>query len=314
METAIKNKACSLGFAACGIAKAAPVDEATRQRFRQWLAEGRQGSMGYLERNEEKRLDPTLLVEGCHSLIVVALNYCPTHTIPDDEYQLAYYAYGRDYHEVIRGKLKALLTWLNSQRGFDDSKTVNLAHAQRVFVDTAPILERYWAERAGLGWTGRNHQLILPQAGSYFFLGVLTTDLDLSPDTPMENRCGTCRRCLDACPTKALTDEASFDARRCLSYLTIEQKDAISSDFSACMGNSIYGCDRCQKACPWNRFAKPTTESAFQPSSALLQMTKEDWHHLDSEKYDSLFNGSAVSRAGFEGLRRNIDAVRRHSK
>ena len=299
----------SLGFTACGIAKAAPVDEVVQQRFRQWLAEGRQGTMSYLERNVEKRLNPTLLVEGCKSLIVVALNYYPQQRIPDNEYQLAYYAYGRDYHDVIRNKLTDLLTWLNGIRGLENSKTSNLIHAQRIFVDTAPLLERFWAEQAGLGWIGRNHQLIIPNAGSFFILGVLTTDLEIQPDKPVESRCGICRKCLDACPTKALDEDASFDARRCLSYLTIEQKNAIPSDFSTCMGQCIYGCDSCQKACPWNHAAQPTTEPEFSPSPTLLNMKKEDWHTLRPEQYETLFEGSAVKRAGYEGLKRNISAV-----
>lgn len=311
METALKNQARSLGFTACGVAKAAPVDEAMQQRFRQWLAEGRQGDMGYLERNVEKRLDPTLLVEGCRSLIVVALNYYPRVRLPEGAYQLACYAYGRDYHEVLREKLDALLAWLNTQRGLPHTKASNLAHAQRIFVDTAPLLERYWAEQAGLGWTGRHHQLILPGAGSYFLLGVLTSDLELQPDTLVHPRCGTCRRCLDACPTQALANDASFDARRCLSYLTIEQRGTIPPSYAACMADSIYGCDRCQMACPWNRFARPTAEPDFQPSETLMQMTREDWHSLDAAHYALLFEGSAVARAGYEGLRRNIDALQK---
>lgn len=314
MEHAIKDMARSLGFTACGIAKAAPVDASVQQHFRQWVAEGRQGTMGYLERNVEKRMDPTLLVEGCRSLIVVALNYYPQQRIPEDEYQIAYYAYGRDYHDVVRNKLAALLTWLNTQRSIPDTKASNLAHAQRIFVDTAPVLERYWAQQAGLGWTGRNHQLILPGAGSYFLLGVLTTDLTLNPDTPMENRCGDCHRCLDACPTKALASDASFDARRCLSYLTIEQKNAIPSDFSATMGHRIYGCDTCQQACPWNRFAQPTAEPAFTPTPSLLTMTKDEWLNLSREQYDALFAESAVNRAGYEGLQRNILSLQEKMK
>jgi epoxyqueuosine reductase len=311
MEHAIKNMARSLGFTACGIAKAAPVDAAVQHSFRRWLAEGCQGTMEYLERNVEKRMDPARLVEGCRSLIVVALNYYPAETIPEDEYQLAYYAYGRDYHEVVRNKLTRLLTWLNTQRSLDDTRASNLAHAQRVFVDTAPVLERYWAQQAGLGWTGRNHQLILPEAGSYFVLGILTTDLSLQPDIPMESRCGDCRRCLDACPTKALSDDASFDARCCLSYLTIEQKSTIPSEFSASLGNRIYGCDTCQKACPWNRFARPTGEPSFAPSPLLLKMTKADWHTLSREQYNVHFAESAVTRAGYDGLQRTIRCVQK---
>ena len=310
MENAIKDMARSLGFTACGIAKAAPVRDAMQGCFRKWVAEGRHGDMGYMERNMEKRLDPTQLVEGCQSLIVVAMNYFPPAEISEDEYQIAYYAYGHDYHDVLRTRLASLLAWLNEQRGLDNTKATNLAHAQRIFVDTAPLLERYWAEQAGLGWTGRNHQLIIPEAGSYFLLGVLTTDHVLHPDTPMENRCGDCHRCLEACPTGALDKEGSFDARRCLSYLTIEQQSAIPSDVYDAIGHRIYGCDTCQKSCPWNRFAQPTTEKTFHPSDKLLQMTRPAWQSLTPEQFEALFAGTAIHRIGYQALCRNIHAAK----
>ena len=186
--------------------------------------------------------------------------------------------------------------------------------SQRVFVDSAPILERYWAQRAGLGWIGRNHLLIIPGAGSYFFLGVLATDIKLKPDNPCRNYCGTCHRCADACPTDALSLDSSFDARRCLSYATIEQKGPISSEILPKLGNCIYGCDICQKACPWNRFAIPTDEQSLQPSEELFQLTREDWYHLNSSQYKKLFMDSAVDRVGLAGLKRTIDAVRSNEK
>lgn len=297
MEQAIKTLARELGFAACGIAEAAPVDAATAEGFRRWIAEGCHGDMGYMARNVEKRLDPTLLVPGCRSLIVVALSYCPSERIPDTEYQLSCYAYGRDYHEVVKEKLHLMM------QGIPE------LNPARAFVDTAPLLERYWAQKAGIGWTGRNHQLIIPHAGSYFFLGIIATGLVLHPDAPCPNRCGNCRRCVEACPTGALGmsgNTIAFDARRCVSYQTIEQKSPISSDFSLKMGNRIYGCDTCQRVCPWNRFAKPTAEEAFRPSPELLSMTRRDWQQLTPERYEALFAHSAVSRAGYEGLMRNI--------
>lgn len=314
MEQTIRRMACSLGFAACGIAKAAPVDAQTADSYRKWIAEGRHADMDYLARNVDKRLDPTLLVPGCRSIIVVALNYYPAQRILADEYQVAYYAYGRDYHEVIREKLALLLSQLNVLRGIEDTRSSNLQHAQRIFVDTAPILERYWAQQASIGWIGRNRQLIIPHAGSYHLLGILTTDLDLQPDSPCPNRCGTCHRCLDACPSHALSPDAPLDARRCISYHTIEQKTPFSSDDSACFGHRIYGCDTCQTVCPWNRFATPTEEPNFQPNPQLLSMKRTDWQHLTKEQYDALFQGSAVQRAGYENLCRNIAAVSDNDK
>ena len=311
MESSIKNKARELGFAACGIAKAEAVDAVTQAAYRRWLAEDCQGEMDYLARNIEKRFDPTLLVPGSRSLIVTAMNYYPAEQIPDDEWQIAYYAYGKDYHTVVKQRLFQLLEYMN---GLREQRGEHPPYGeQRVFVDSAPVLERYWAQRAGLGWVGRNHLLIIPGMGSWFFLGLIVTDLDLQPDEPLTSRCGTCHRCVDACPARALSLNADgstgMDARRCISYLTIEQKMPIPSDFSAHLGNRIYGCDSCQKVCPWNRFASPTAESSFQPSDALLAMRRADWETLTPESYEALFGGSAVKRAKFEGLRRNIAAV-----
>lgn len=301
MEQAIKTFARSLGFTACGIVEAAPVDDATATAFRRWIAEGCHGEMGYMARNVEKRLDPTLLMPGCRSLIVVALSYCPAERIPDTEYQLSCYAYGRDYHEVVKEKLFRLMAFIRQMTGE--------ALPCRAFVDTAPIFERYWAQQAGLGWTGRNHQLIIPHAGSYFFLGIIATSLALHADVPCPNRCGICHRCVDACPTGALATSVStitFDARRCVSYQTIEQKSPIPSDISQKLVGRIYGCDTCQRVCPWNRFAQPTAEEAFRPSPELLSMKHADWHHLTPDRYATLFVHSAVNRAGYDGLMRNI--------
>ena len=303
----IKAEAKGLGFFACGIAKAEAVDSGTADGYRRWIADGGHASMHYLADNIDKRLDPRLLMPGVKSIVCVALSYAPAKTIPADQYQIAYYAYGKDYHDVMKQKLHALA----SACGIT---------TYRAFCDTAPVLERYWAQRAGLGWIGRNHQLIIPHAGSMFFLGELFVTDTLHYDSPTPNRCGRCHACVDACPTSSIiSNQSSFISSRCLSYLTIEHRGPIpNSSFliphsSFLIPNSIYGCDICQLACPWNRFAVPTTEPAFQPSDALLTMTKEKWHNLTEEQYRQLFKGSAVKRAKYAGLMRNICAIAHNS-
>ena len=230
----LKAEARSLGFFACGIAKAEPVDVQVAAHYRQWIAQGGHADMHYLANNLDKRLDPTLLLEDARSIIVVALNYAPARRIPADEYQLAVYAYGRDYHDVLKDRIRQLI--LNSQFSILNSK---------IAIDTVPILERYWAQQAGLGFIGRNHQLIIPQAGSMFFLGEIITTAEFDHyDEPMPNRCGTCRRCIDACPTGALGEV--FNSKKCLSYQTIENRGEIDEAAKDKIGNTIYGCDRCQ--------------------------------------------------------------------
>ena len=293
MTAKIKAEARSLGFFTCGIARAEAVDSDTAEGYRRWIADGHHASMQYLADNIEKRLDPRLLMEGVKSIVCVALSYAPAERIPADQYQIACYAYGKDYHDVMKQKLHALAAACGISN-------------YRAFCDTAPVLERYWAQRAGLGWIGRNRQLIIPHAGSMFFLGELFLTEELEYDTPACNRCGRCHACIDACPTQALIPHSSFlNSNKCLSYLTIEHRGPIPNS-SFLIPNSIYGCDRCQDACPWNRFAVPTTEQAFHPSPALMAMTKEAWHNLTIEQYRTLFRGSAVKRAKYEGLMRNI--------
>ena len=293
----IKAEAARLGFLACGLARAERVDQTQEARFRKWIAEGKHGEMDYLARNIEKRMDPRLLVEGAQTMVVVAMNYLPAD-LPEKP-PLARYAYGKDYHDVVRERLLALLQGLNL-KPYEDG---------RAFVDTAPVDERYWAVKAGLGWTGRNGQLIIPRAGSYFFLGelILVHPAD-AYDSPKRNLCGNCRACVDACPAGALCGDGSMDARKCLSYLTIEHRGPLSEEAGEQMGDCFYGCDRCAEVCPWNRFARPTQEAAFAPSAELLRMKTEDWRTLDVETYRRLFKGSAVKRVKYEGLKRNIDA------
>lgn len=299
----VKQLAAELGFSACGLAPAAPVDSGRAAELRRWLAEGCQADMHYLEGNLDKRLNPCLLVEGARTVVSLAVNYYSSQVPPasGSAYRLARYAYGTDYHEVVKQLLRRLMQQLGLEEGRDG----------RVFVDTAPIDEKYWAQQCGLGWRGRHSQLILPRAGSYFFLGelVLVHQAD-AYDAPMQSHCGNCRRCIDACPTGALRGDGTLDARRCLSYLTIEHRGALPPEAASSLSPCFYGCDRCGEVCPWNlRFASDTSIADLQPREALLQMQNEDWKSLTLEQYRQLFRKSAVKRAKFEGLKRNIDAL-----
>ena len=307
----IKAEALRLGFFACGIAEAQAVDTGTAQLMRRWIAEGDHGDMEYLAHNTDKRLDPRLLMPGLKSIVCVALNYAPAETLPPDEYQLAAYALGQDYHTVVKDKLRQLASTFGLvEMAWNQQEPINDGRVHfRAFCDSAPILERYWAVKAGLGWTGRNRQLIIPRAGSMFFLGELFLDTPLQYDNPQPNRCGTCHQCIDACPTQAITLHEAFDAKRCLSYQTIEHHGDLSPQVADKMGQVIYGCDRCQQACPWNRYARPNHTPELQPKPELLSMTREKWQHLSEDDYRKLFKGSAVKRAKYGGLMRNIKAV-----
>lgn len=307
LSNEIKAEALRLGFFACGIAKADAVDPAMVSRYKQWVASGKNAGMAYMNNYPDKRFDPRLLMDGLKSIVCVAMNYFPAKQMPEGEYQLAAYAYGQDYHEVVKARLHELASAFSFTN-------------YRAFCDSAPVLERYWAVKAGLGWTGRNHQLIIPKAGSMFFLGELFLDVELEYDSPTANRCGTCHACVDACPTGAIsfadgcgascsTFSTEFDANKCLSYQTIENRGDIPEGMAELMGDTIYGCDRCQKCCPWNRFAVPNEIEELQPSSELLGMSKQDWKNLDEDSYRRLFKKSAVKRAKYSGLMRNIHAV-----
>ena len=296
----IKAEALSLGFFACGIARADAVDAVYARHFMQRIDSRTFADMEYMYRHVEMRMDPRLLVPGVKSIVSLALSYTPAVPIPEDRLHLAAYALGKDYHDVMRQRMRQLVERLGITGGY------------RCFVDTAPVLEQYWAQQSGIGWIGRNQQLIIPHAGSQFFLGEIFLDIPLTYDSPMSSRCGTCNRCVQACPTHALRASndgtVTMDAGRCLSYQTIENRGPLSDGAAHAMGNCFYGCDRCQQACPWNRFAKPNGIPEFKPSEELMSMTTEDWQQLTEDDYRRLFKGSAVKRAKYSGLMRNISA------
>ena len=297
----IKAKAHELGFLACGMARAGFLKEEA-PRLEQWLRQGKQGSMGYMERNFDMRLDPTKLVPGAKSVISLAYNYfTPPKQLDPEAPKLSTYAYGRDYHKVVKQRLKPLVEHITEQFG---------QVAFRTFVDSAPVLEKAWAERAGLGWRGKNTNVIRQGAGSFFFLCEIILDLDLEPDAPATDHCGTCRRCIDACPTEAITPYG-VDGSRCISYLTIELKEAIPQEFEGRMAGWTFGCDICQQVCPWNRFSAQHREPEFTPKAELVGLSADEWHGMTEVVFDRLFEGSAVKRTGYAGLVRNLDLLRR---
>lgn len=298
----IRAEAARLGFSHLGIAKARPLDEEAR-RLEAWLNMGYHGQMQYMENHFDLRTDPTKLVPGAKSVLVLLHNYFPKETQHDPEApKLARYAYGEDYHHVLKKKLKALLHFVRENIG---------EVSGRCFVDSAPVLERDWAKKTGVGWAGKNTLIIHPREGSYFFLAELILDLELLPDAPIRDHCGTCRRCIEACPTGAISPQGYLlDASRCISYLTIELREAIPPGFKGLMDNWMFGCDVCQEVCPWNRFAKPHQEPAFEPRDGLLDMTKREWEEITEEVFQRYFGQSAVKRAKYAGLRRNLDFLK----
>ena len=298
----IVAEAEKLGFDACGIACATALDEES-SHVEQWLAEEHEGEMAYLTRNKEKRYDPRLLVEGTKSIITVLYNYFPKQTIGDGEhFKIAKYAYGADYHDVLKNKMRQLLELIESQTG--------KLEGTRVFVDSAPVLDRAWAVRCGLGFIGKNTTLIHPKKGSFFFIGHLFLPIELAETgKTLSNHCGHCTKCLDACPTGALESPFHIDARKCISYLTIEYKGSLVGLDRNSFNGWMYGCDICQDVCPYNRFSLPNLEPQFQPSEPLKAMQENDWKNLTKADFDTLFKHSAVQRAGYEGLRRNIKFI-----
>ena len=289
-----------MGFDACGIAQATALEEESAH-VEQWLESDCEGEMGYLTRNKEKRYDPRLLVEGTKSIVTVLYNYYPKQRIGDsDKFKIAKYAYGADYHDVLKRKMHQLLEGIEAQTG--------KLEGTRLFVDSAPVLDRAWAVRCGLGFIGKNTTLIHPKKGSFFFIGHLFLPIELEgTGKPLTNRCGRCTKCLDACPTGALEAPFHIDARKCISYLTIEYKGSLAGIDPKTFNGWMYGCDICQDVCPYNRFALSNKEPEFQPSERLIAMHDEDWKSLSKEDFDALFKHSAVQRAGYEGLKRNIE-------
>ena len=292
----IKRTALELGFSACGLAKVEPATSEIAY-YDQWIAKGYQAGMHYMENHRAIRLHTEGLLEGARTIISVALNYYPAQLLPPEAPQIAYYAYGKDYHIVVKERLRQL--W----------KALGEPAEMRYFTDSAPLFERYWAWKAGLGWMGKNGNLILPHQGSFFFLGeILTTEEADHYDQPQRDRCGTCRRCLDACPTGALEEVRCLNANKCLSYLTIEHRGELPAEQATRLGNRLYGCDTCQLVCPCNRFVEPTSVAEFQPTEAFLSLDDTQLDGFSQADYQRLFAHSAVKRAKYEGLLRNSHA------
>lgn len=299
----IKQHALKLGFDEVGISLAAKLDE-DGEWMEKWLEKSFQGEMSYLERNKEKRYDPRLLLEGTQSIVSVLYNYFPEEQLTtDDNYKISKYAYGQDYHTVIREKLYHLLAFVESHTG--------KLETARAFTDSAPLLDRAWAQKSNLGFIGKNTCLIHPRKGSFFFIGHLFLPLKLEEESEeITDYCGSCRRCIDACPTEALVAPHQLDANKCISYLTIEHRGEIPKDPKLNFKDWMFGCDICQDVCPWNRFSKPHKEPLFKLSDALKNMRKSDWEQLDKAKFNELFKGSAVKRTKYDGLKRNIEFLK----
>ena len=294
----VKTTAQSLGFDYCGIAKAGKLEEEARY-LEKWLQKGYNGTMGYMENYFDLRVDPTKLVPGAKSVITLLLNYFPGEQQNESAPQISKYAYGNDYHEVIKSKLKIFLQILKENIG---------EVAGRGFTDSAPVLERSWAEKSGLGWVGKNGNLITKENGSFFFIATLITDLELEPDNPfIKDYCGTCTKCIDACPTDAILPDKVIDGSKCISYFTIELKDMlIPEKMKGTFENKLFGCDICQDVCPWNRFSKPTQEAGFTPLHEVLNFSKNDWEELTEESFKIIFRKSPLKRSKFEGIKRNL--------
>ncbi len=297
----IKSESKRLGFDYVGISKADFLEEEA-PRLENWLNNNMHGQMSYMENHFDKRLDPRLLVPGAKSVVSLLLNYFPSEEQTDKSApKISKYAYGKDYHDVIKEKLNLLLEFIKQNIGEVDG---------RVFVDSAPVLDKAWAKKSGLGWIGKNTNLINKSSGSFYFIAELIIDLELEYDGAIKDYCGTCTKCIDACPTDAIIAPYVVDGSKCISYFTIELKENIPNEVKGKMDNWSFGCDVCQDVCPWNSFSKPHSEPHFQANTELLGMKKDDWYELTEETFKRVFNGSAVKRTKFSGLTRNLEFIK----
>ncbi len=296
----IKAEAKRLGFLSCGISKAQFLEEEA-PRLEKWLNKNMHGEMGYMENHFDKRLDPTKLVEGSKSVISLLLNYFPGEVQEENTFKVSKYAYGQDYHHVIKSKLKELQNFISEEIG-----EVN----GRAFVDSAPVLDKAWAAKSGLGWIGKHSNLLTQQVGSFYFIAELIVDLELEYDHRVTDHCGTCTACIDSCPTQAIIEPYVVDGSKCISYLTIELKNEIPLEFKGKMDDWMFGCDVCQDVCPWNRFSQSHREPLFHPHPELLSMTKKDWEEITEDVFKKVFQKSAVKRTKFSGLKRNIEFLK----
>ncbi len=300
----IKSESKRLGFMSCGISKAAFLEDEA-PRLENYLKNGYQGKMQYLENHFDKRLDPTLLVPGSKSVISLLMNYSPKEQQRPDAYKISKYAYGKDYHFVIKEKLKELLHSIEEKVG---------AVSGRAFTDSAPVLDKAWAARSGLGWVGKHSLLLTKQVGSYYFVSELIVDLELAYDTPVTDHCGNCTACIDACPTNAIVGEKIVDGSKCISYFTIELKDDLPNEMADKFQDWIFGCDICQDVCPWNRFSKAHSQPLFDPHPKLLDMSYKEWEEITEDVFQEIFRKSAVKRTKYSGLKRNIEFVKNSKK
>jgi len=292
----IKNKSIELGFISCGISKSGFLENEIG-RFESWLKNNYHGQMSYMERNFDKRMDTRKLVDGSKSVISLLFNYYPSKEINNNSFKISKYAYGNDYHFIIKDKLKTLLSSMRNEIGEIDG---------RVFVDSAPIMEKAWAKKSGLGWIGKNTNLINKKTGSFFFIAEIIVDLELEYDNEVTDHCGSCTACLDACPTDALYEPYKIDASKCISYFTIELKEQFPNDLKKDFNDWIFGCDICQDVCPWNKFSIPNKEPLLNPKNEINQYSKKDWLELTDEVFKVVFKETPLERTKFKGLKRNI--------
>lgn len=297
----IKSESKRLGFLSCGISKAGFLEEEA-PRLENWLNNRMNGQMSYMENHFDKRLNPILLIDDAKSVISLLLNYYPSELQNQDSYKISKYAYGQDYHHVIKEKLKELLHFIQTEIG---------EVSGRAFVDSAPVLDKAWAAKSGLGWVGKNSNLITQKVGSFYFIAELIIDLELDYDTPTTDHCGSCTACLDACPTEAIVAPYVVDGSKCISYFTIELKDNLPEEMKGKFDDWMFGCDVCQDVCPWNRFSKPHNEPLFQPNPDILNFSKADWEEITVDTFQKVFKNSAVKRTKYEGLLRNINFLKK---